>query len=79
VIPVLRGYSDMGFIKQQYDFHTQASEILTKHGYIELKTTQMDEVICDLSFPEGIVIFGPQVTVRYALFHDLLELCSEEE
>lgn len=77
--PILGGYSGMPYIIAQYDFHKQISEVLSKGGYTELTYAEMYEVVCGLSFPEEVTIYGSQVTVEYALFHDLLDLCSESE
>ena len=77
--PILDGYSGMPYIIAQYNFHEQISEVLRQGGYTELTYAEMYEVVCGLSFPEEVTIFGPQVTVEYALFHDLLDLCSKSE
>lgn len=77
--PTLGGYSGMPYTIAQYNFCEQISEVLRKGGYTELTYAEMYEVVCGLSFPEDITIFGHQVTVEYALFHDLLDLCSESD
>jgi hypothetical protein len=77
--PTLDGYSGMPYIMAQYDFHEKVSEILTKNNYVELKSSEIHEVLPNLNFPEGVTIFGPQVTVEYALFHDLLDLCPDDD
>lgn len=77
--PILSGYSGMPYTIAQYDFCEQISEVLRKGGYTELTYAEMYEVVYGLSFPEGVTIFGHQVTVEDALFHDLLNLCSESD
>ncbi len=37
------------------------------------------EVIPELKFPKEVTIFGSQVTVEYAIFHDLLGLCPNSQ
>ena len=76
VAPVLDGLSDQPYSKAQFELADRLSTILSQHGYRQLSDTMMREVICELTVPEGVTIFGPQVTVEYALFNDLLGLCS---
>ncbi|NTU27358.1 hypothetical protein HPX95_14410 [Bacillus tequilensis] len=60
----------------QQKLDTKLNQILKEMGYTALDYPEMNEVICDLDIkPEPL--FGPQVTVELALFHDLLELCPE--
>ena len=67
------------YIKEQYDFYDRISKSLVSIGYSEISYAELTEVVYGVSFPEGVKIFGPQVTVEYALFHDLLELCPEAQ
>jgi hypothetical protein len=75
--PELGGYGCTPYIIGQYDIEEELVSSLTQGGYTRLFEVDMDEVIPELSFPEGVTFFGPQVTVEYALFHDLLELCPD--
>jgi hypothetical protein len=77
--PSLTGSCSEGCIIPQYDFHSELSKILSDYGYLELDYADINEVIPELYFPEGVTIFGPQVTVEYALFHDLLDLCPDDD
>jgi hypothetical protein len=76
--PTLDGYSGMPYTMDQYNFQEKISKILEEKNYIKLTYSEMCEVITELSFSENVTIFGPQVTVEYALFHDLLDLCPED-
>lgn len=77
--PSLDGYSGMPYIMLQYEFQEDISKTLEKNDYLRLKYSEIYEVIPELSFPQGVTIFGPQVTVEYALFHDLLDLCPDND
>ena len=78
VLPELDGYGNTGFIKKQFNLHEMLRQRLAECGYTELDLADMDEVVPALSFPEGVTIFGRQVSVRYALFHDLRGLCPAD-
>ncbi|PGZ09121.1 hypothetical protein COE47_33070, partial [Bacillus thuringiensis] len=62
---------------QQLEFDLQVIQSLTSKNYTQLSYAEVNEVVMDLTFPEGVTIFGPQVTVEYAMFHDVLDLCPE--
>lgn len=76
--PTLDGYAGTGFIVPQMDLHTALCEQLTERGYTELELADMDEVVPTLSPPRDASVFGRQVTVQFALFYDLLGLCSAD-
>jgi hypothetical protein len=76
--PTLDGYSGMPYTMDQYNFQEKISKFLKEKDYIQLTYSEMYEVIPELSFPKNVTIFGSQVTVEYALFHDLLDLCPED-
>ncbi|CAI8708686.1 MULTISPECIES: hypothetical protein [Bacillus] len=46
-------------------------------GYTDLSYAEINEVVEGVQFPEGVTLFGPQVTVEYALFHDVLDICPD--
>jgi hypothetical protein len=76
VIPCLDGFSDEAYIMSQYNFQEQVDKRLENLGHEKLYYPDMTEVICNLSFPEDVSVFGTQVTLEYALFHDVLNnLC----
>lgn len=74
----LSGFDGQPYTKKQYDFQVKLSEILNKAGFTELTYPEINEVVCGLDFPEGVSIFGPQVTVEQALFNDVFGLCGED-
>jgi hypothetical protein len=78
VEPTLDGIGNTGFIMKQFELHEALSQRLTDRGYTELDRADMDEVIPTLAMPEDVKIFGRQVTVSFALFHDLRGLCPED-
>jgi hypothetical protein len=78
VEPTLFGYGNTGYTKEQFNLHEMLRQRLTACGYTELDLADMDEVVPTLAFPEGVTIFGRQVSVRYALFHDLRGLCPAD-
>ena len=77
ITPVLDGFGPEAYSKMQFEFHERVSQILKKEGFQELSFAEMNEVVCALSFKEGVTLFGNQVTVEYALFYDILELCPD--
>jgi hypothetical protein len=78
VAPTLDGYGNTGYVMRQFDMHETLRQRLTERDYAELDLADMDEIVPGLSFPGGVTIFGRQVSVRYALFHDLRGLCSQD-
>ncbi|SEN68872.1 hypothetical protein [Lihuaxuella thermophila] len=72
--PTLDGCSNQPYSKRQVDLHSRLSEVLKKSGYKEINFAEASSVICSLSMPVNR-IFGDQVTVEYALFHDVKDLC----
>ncbi|MGF7536258.1 hypothetical protein AAGG74_21770 [Bacillus mexicanus] len=76
ITPILDGFSTQTYSMPQQEFDVKVNTTLKQMGYTALNYREMNEVICDLDIkPEPL--FGPQVTVELALFHDLLELCPE--
>ncbi|MEH7190132.1 hypothetical protein [Bacillus toyonensis] len=73
----LDGYDTQAYTIQQLEFDSQVIQSLTSKNYTQLSYAEVNEVVMDLTFPEGVTIFGPQVTVEYAMFHDVLDLCPE--
>lgn len=73
--PVLDGFDVQPYSKEQFNIDEHIERLLGSKGYTKLSFSEMNFVIPELSFKDGITIFGPQVTVEYALFHDLLNLC----
>ncbi|WP_257144542.1 hypothetical protein [Bacillus toyonensis] len=73
----LDGYDTQAYTIQQLEFDSQVIQSLTSKNYTQLSYAEVNEVVMDLTFPEGVTILGPQVTVEYAMFHDVLDLCPE--
>lgn len=77
VEPSLFGHGNTGYIMKQLELHEALRQRLVGKGYTELDLADMAEVLPSLSFPEGVTLFGRQVSVEFALFHDLRGLCPE--
>ncbi|EJQ13884.1 hypothetical protein CN941_29250 [Bacillus cereus] len=77
LMSTLDGYDTQPYTIQQLEFEQQIIQSLTSKNYTQLSYAEVNEVVIDLKFPEGVTIFGPQVTVEYAMFHDVLDLCPE--
>jgi len=77
MLPTLDGSSPRPLIMQQADLDNHIAAALEGAGFSRLSYAEFNEVVCSLSFPSNVTIFGPQVTVEYALFHDLLGLCAD--
>lgn len=75
--PTLEGFDSQPYTKQQLKLESQVKNVFQERGFQQLSYSEMNEVISDLQFPEDVTLFGPQVTVEYALFFDLLELCPD--
>ena len=78
IAPVLDGFGGQAYIQEQFGLHEEIKKSLLKENYIELSFLKMNELITHLSFREDIRLFGNQVTLEYALFHDILDLCSND-
>lgn len=74
----LSGFDGQPYTKHQYDFQERLLKILNEAGFTELSYSEINEVVCGLNFPEGVNIFGSQVTVEQALFNDVFGYCSED-
>lgn len=77
LMSTLDGDSTQAYTIQQLEFEQQVIQSLTSNNYTQLSYAEVNEVVMDLKFPEGVTFFGPQVTVEYAMFHDVLDLCPE--
>ncbi len=77
LMSTLDGYDTQPYTSQQLEFDQQVIQSLTSKNYTQLSYAEVNEVVMNLKFPEGVTIFGPQVTVEYAMFHDVLDLCPE--
>lgn len=73
----LNGFSDQSYIKEQYYIEEAIVELLNNRGYKRLFYADMNEVIPEIEVPESR-IFGNQMTVEIALFHDLYGFLDEE-
>lgn len=77
--PSLHGFQHEPYTTAQRDYQQALIALLTREEYIQLDYVEMQEVVCELSFPPDNILFGPQVTVGYALFNDLPGLCPDED
>ncbi|MFB6732780.1 hypothetical protein ACFCVW_30830 [Bacillus mobilis] len=77
LMSTLDGDSTQAYTIQQLEFEQQVIQSLTSNNYTQLSYAEVNEVVMDVKFPEGVTFFGPQVTVEYAMFHDVLDLCPE--
>ena len=73
----LYGFFEQPFTQTQFRLDELMSGTYSALGYTRLSYAEMNEVVCDLAFPEGVTIYGPQVTVQYALFNDFLGLAGD--
>ncbi|KAA0777173.1 hypothetical protein DT250_03170 [Bacillus sp. AR2-1] len=77
LMSTLDGYDTQPYTIQQLELEQQVIKSLTSKNYTQLSYAEVNEVVMGLKFPEGVTIFGPQVTVEYTMFHDVLDLCPE--
>ncbi|EJQ37434.1 hypothetical protein IEE_05220 [Bacillus cereus BAG5X1-1] len=73
----LDGDSTQAYTIQQLELEQQVIQSLTWENYIQLSYAEVKEIVMNLKFPGGVTFFGPQLTVEYAVFHDVLNLCPE--
>lgn len=76
--PVLDGFSDEAYNKKQFELDEIVSEYLQNKGYSRLSYAQMSEVIPNISMPKNN-LFGNQMTVEYAIFNDLWNICESDD
>ncbi len=72
--PVLDGFSNHPYTKKQFVLHDKISSVLNKKGYHELEYVDISEAVEGFKMPEGVTIFGPNVTVEDLLFADLFDV-----
>ncbi len=68
---MLNGFSGEGYIIPQGNLHWEIAEIFNKKGYHELTYADIIETVEGFNMPEGVTIFGPNVTVEHLLFVDI--------
>lgn len=72
----LDGFGDEPYCKGQSDLGNQITSILMKKGYTRLYLQDRNEVIAEFNMPQGVTIFGPQITVEHLLFLDLFDIST---
>lgn len=77
--PTLDGFSSEPYNTKQYNFGEALTKILNRINFTKLSYAEMEELVEDLKMPEGIWIFGPQVTVETALFRDVFDIVPEDD
>ena len=75
----LDGYDIQPYSKRQFDLHEDIIRILGNAGFTKLTLSEMNEVVEGLKFPQGVTIFGGQITVEQALFNDVFGYCLEDK
>jgi hypothetical protein len=76
--PILRNADNQPYTKKQYALHDKISAVLAQKGYTELSYADMEETVEGFKMPEGVTIFGHNVTVELLLFEDLYDICGDE-
>ncbi|WP_242480034.1 hypothetical protein [Bacillus cereus group sp. N21] len=77
LMSTLNGYDVQPYTFQQLELDQMINKTLKLGGYTDLSYAEINEVVEGVRFPEGVTLFGPQVTVEYALFHDVLDICPD--
>ncbi|MDM5152699.1 hypothetical protein QUF88_01705 [Bacillus sp. DX1.1] len=77
LMPVLNGYDGQPYTIQQQKLEQVINKTLLLEGYMSLSYAEINEVIEEIQFQKDVSFFGPQVTVEYALFHDVLDACPD--
>ena len=75
--PVLDGFGDEAYSKQQYELDNRIVSFLTEKQYKRLSYSDMLEVVSTVEMPQNS-IFGTQMTVENALFKDLWNICLSD-
>lgn len=76
--PDLGDCSDNPYTKKQQKLHEMIAADLTSKGYVELRDIDLEETIADFKMPEGVTIFGPNVTVELLLFRDIYNILGDD-
>ncbi|MDQ6423658.1 hypothetical protein RB620_30055 [Paenibacillus sp. LHD-117] len=75
--PTLDGFDEQPYTRTQAELESIIKQSFKKLGYEQLSYKEMNEVLQGIHFGDDVGFFGPQVTVEYALFHDVLEICPD--
>lgn len=75
--PRLYGFDAQPYTFEQADIDKLVTDYFNEKGFIKLWNSELEEVIPNLPMPEGITIFGPQMTVDTALFRDVYNISEE--
>lgn len=75
--PTLDGFDEQPYTQTQAELESIIKESFSKLGYEQLSYREMNEVVQEIRFGDDVDFFGSQVTVEYALFHDVLEICPD--
>ena len=76
--PDLSGFGCSPYTKEQFALDDKIRTVLVKKGYYELNLLDMDECVHGFKMPEGVTIFGQNVTVELLLFIDIYNICPNE-
>ena len=76
--PVLDGFGGQPYTLEQAALNDKISAILSNKGYVELGYADINEVVEGFKMPEGVTLFGPNVTVEHLLFVDIFDICNNK-
>ncbi|ENQ3112605.1 hypothetical protein AYK81_29075 [Bacillus thuringiensis] len=77
LMSTLNGYDVQPYTLQQLELDQMINKTLRQVGYSDLSYAEINEVVEGVQFPQGVTLFGSQLTVEYALFHDVLDICPD--
>lgn len=78
IAPVLDEGGDYPYTKTQQKLHQMIAADLTSKGYTEVHDVDLEETVPNFKLPDGITIFGLNVTVELLLFRDIYNILDDE-
>lgn len=78
ITPVLDGFDSQAYTRSQFELDEVIGNYLVKQGLRRISQKELDEVIPDLEMPNGVDLFGSQMTVENALFRDIYGICEAD-
>jgi predicted solute-binding protein len=73
---ILNGTNGQPYSKTQYKLHGKLKSLLDAAGFSELSYDEINEAVYSVDSPEGVIIYGHQLTFEQAFFNDLFDLCQ---
>lgn len=77
LFPILETEPWEQFTLQQYDLEEKALKYLADKNVSQIETNEFDMVVTGIDMPENS-LFGRQMTIGTALFHDAFGICDRE-